>query len=198
MTRRTATRSLFVGVGAAGALAILRPWTIRPIAPAHDITSATETADDLWNRVVVEATATAIDVSSSAGAPSMATTGRRAWFVKGQGTVTGVDAISRARVARVTLDDHARSVVSIQIGPVVRGSAVRDAATFIEFSNFPNQSAFAAVSTALNDRVLRDVLGSIDPASLDGRRVEFVGAATNGTSGLDVVPVVLHVSPARS
>ena len=52
---------------------------------------------------------------------------------------------------------------TVQIGPVIRGTALRDAVSFIRFNDFANQFEFAAVSNALHERVLRDVVGAARP-----------------------------------
>jgi predicted lipoprotein len=89
------------------------------------------------------------------------------------------------------------ALVGVQIGPVLRGTAVRDALSFVRFTDFANQTEFAAVSNALNDRVLRDVVGPLDLDALTGRTVTVIGAASFAIAGSDrqveLVPVTLRV-----
>jgi predicted lipoprotein len=81
------------------------------------------------------------------------------------------------------------ATVSVQIGPAINGTAVRDAAGFIEFGQFLNQVEYAAAATALNEQVKRQALADIDAASLEGRRVSVVGAFSS------VTPDVITITP---
>ena len=73
--------------------------------------------------------------------------------------------------------------VSVQVGPALPGTAIRDAVGFIEFGQFVNQVEYADAATALNSQVKAQVLEDLDPASLEGKKVEFLGAFT--LSGAD-------------
>jgi ABC-type glutathione transport system ATPase component len=68
--------------------------------------------------------------------------------------------------------------VSLQVGPAINGTAIRDAAGFINFNQFVNQVDFADAATALNSEVKAKVLKGIDPKSLKGKKVSFTGAFT--------------------
>ncbi len=194
----------------AGLLALLRPWTVRPIRTSHAARfDATVYAAAAWPRVISEATGRATDVraviaevaaaSGRGPEPPSAPKGR---FVRGSGVVTGTDLGSRVGLAEVRLAGPApRPTVVLEIGPVLRGTALRDALSFVRFTDFDNQSDFAAVAGALNDLVLQTVLAPIDTTALAGRQVSFAGAtslevaghgAPAGTS-LEIVPVSLTI-----
>jgi predicted lipoprotein len=81
--------------------------------------------------------------------------------------------------------------ISIQIGPAINGTSIRDAAGFIEFGQFTNQVEYAAAGTALNAKVKSEVLKGVDPASLGGKRVSFLGAFTL------VTPDVVTITPVK-
>jgi predicted lipoprotein len=81
--------------------------------------------------------------------------------------------------------------VSVQIGPALPGSAVRDATGEIKFGQFLNQVEFADAATALNNEVKARVLEDLDAASLKGKRVRFVGAFTYLT------PTVVTITPVK-
>jgi predicted lipoprotein len=83
----------------------------------------------------------------------------------------------------------ASTTVSVQVGPAINGTAVRDAAGFIEFGQFVNQVEYAAAATALNDQVKRQALAGVDAAGLEGRRVSVVGAFAS------VTPDVITLTP---
>ncbi len=149
-----------------------------------------------------EASRTAVDVSAArqslanqggASAPS-----RKAVFVKATGIVTGVDRRSRVGLARLRVAEGPQGEVAIRIGPVLRGTGLRDATSFIRFNDFSNQFEFAAVANALHDRVLRDVLGPVAFETLTGKPVTVLGAATLAADGgLDIVPIQVQAGGVR-
>ena len=184
-------------------IAILRPWTVRPLESA----SATKAAFDpgtfaasAWPRLLREATGTAADVSEVSA--TAASTPGKARFIKGTGTIAAVDRQSRVGILRVQLAGSRPAGVAIQIGPVIRGTALRDASSFIEFSDFTNQFDYAGAANALNDYVLRTVLGALPAEALQGRTVTFIGAAGKAPvredGAIEIVPVQLElVEPPR-
>lgn len=194
MTRRPFLLRPWVLAGAAviGLLAVFRPWTTRPIASAAKAEfNATTYVQGIWPRVLAEAEA-------NAGQGETTTTETRARFISGTGTVTRVDTSSRVGLAHLRITGGREPLqIVLQIGPVVRGTAVRDAVDFIQFSDFANQSDFAAVANALNERVLQTVLAPVDPGTLADKTIAFVGAARprteSGAAFLEVVPVVLRI-----
>ncbi|HEX2909230.1 MAG TPA: DUF2291 domain-containing protein [Chloroflexia bacterium] len=115
------------------------------------------------------------------------------FLVKGEATVDSVDTTTRTGTLKLTVPQADSSQdVAIQIGPVIRGTALRDAMPFIQFNMFTNQIEYADVSNAMNDRVLKDVVGKLDTASLKGKTVAFQGAFTyNPGATIMIVPVKL-------
>lgn len=129
------------------------------------------------------------------GKYSMGDSGELSYVVKGTGTVEEVNTESQAGYMALKLDDYAGSeVIRIQIGPVYKGSAVRDSLSFIKFGDYKNQEEWAAVSQSINAVVAEDVVGPADPASLQGKTISFVGAFTVSAGSTDVLitPVVLE------
>ena len=129
-------------------------------------------------------------VAGSGAAPS--------FLVSGTGTVTKVDTTAPTGPVTVTVDGvtGALATITIVTGPVIAGTALRDAVGFIDFSQFSNQIDYADVSTQLNDRVKTDVIAKVDKASLTGKTVEFSGAfSLLAPTVVSVVPVTLTVSP---
>jgi predicted lipoprotein len=175
-------------------VAILRPWTVRPIERSRPAAfDAGAFASSAWPRLVREATQTATDVSEIAAGSS-----RPARFVKGTGVVAAVDRRSRVGVMQVRLTGSSQATVAIQIGPVIRGTALRDASSFIRFSDFTNQSDYAAAANALNDHALRTVIESARIDALQGRTVAFAGAVARSAAAredgaIEVVPLQLEV-----
>ncbi len=84
--------------------------------------------------------------------------------------------------------------VKVQIGPIILGTALRDAVRFITFEQFTNQMQYGDVSDELNTRVTRDVLSKLDLKGLLGKRVSIKGAFTyDGTNAKDllITPVIV-------
>lgn len=121
-------------------------------------------------------------------------TGRASFLVSGSARVLDVDTISRSGVARIDLEPYDGSAdADLQIGPVIRGTALRDALPFIRFDDFTNQLEYASVSRVLHQRIADSILAKVDRAKLTGRIVQFYGAFTEGAGAPLITPVILRV-----
>jgi predicted lipoprotein len=90
---------------------------------------------------------------------------------RGDGVITAVDRVSRQGAIELAV---AGRTVRIQTGPVVTGTAIRDALPFVRFNDYPDQLAFAEVGKALTERSLKPLdrqLAALRP----GMHVSFVG-----------------------
>jgi predicted lipoprotein len=158
------------------ALSSCVPWTVRPIEDADDRArpfDAPAYVESIWQSRVLPATEAAPDWNAAHCASPC--------LVKGRGTVVRVDTASRAGLA--FLDNG----VALQIGPLIRGTALRDSLPFIQFSQFTNQLEFARVGNALNDRAMQ-----VLHAPHVGDDIAFAGALEPGPPAM-VVPVSLSV-----
>jgi predicted lipoprotein len=204
MTAHRSRRGLAAGLVAAAvvvALAILRPWTVVPVrstSPAAFDPHAYVAS--IWtSQVLPTAEASAIDLQAylarQADPAVTALPATRAVFVRGRATVAEIDQRSRVGLARLGLERATDSpAVAIQVGPVLRGTALRDALPFVRFTDFLNQLEFAAVSNALNEQVVEAVLAGMNVGGLAGRDVTFLGAvSTAAGAAIEIVP--LHVEP---
>jgi predicted lipoprotein len=101
-----------------------------------------------------------------------------AFLARGTGTVTEVDEDSPSHPLTVKVDglEGDGSTVKVVTGPVIAGTALRDAVKFIKFSDFTNQLDYADAGTQLNAKVKSEVLAKVDPKSLVGTKVDFAGA----------------------
>jgi len=99
------------------------------------------------------------------------------YMVKGTGKVTEMHTESQAGTAIVEVPGLTEKI-ALQIGPVVRGTALRDATGLVSFNQFTNQLDYADVSKEMNKRALRTAFSSTDPASMAGKEVKFSGAFT--------------------
>jgi predicted lipoprotein len=186
-------------------------WVYEPAGASTGTGTGTATdpaayADEIWaSKVVptitekaVDATTLlpAIDADATAageqyGVPSVSG-GAPTFMVKGSGTVTEVDTEDPQGPVTVDLGDG--QTIRITTGPVITGTALRDAMQ-IGFGEFTNQLDYQNVGTALNNKAKTEVIGKVDVAGLEGRTLGFEGAfAATNSDGVLVVPTVLTVS----
>jgi predicted lipoprotein len=99
------------------------------------------------------------------------------YMVKGTGRVTEIKSESQAGTALVEIPGL-NEKVALQIGPVVRGTALRDATGIVTFNQFSNQLDYADVAKEMNGRALKSAFANAVPASLAGKTVTFFGAFT--------------------
>ena len=84
--------------------------------------------------------------------------------------------------------------VTLQIGPVIIGSAIRDALPFVDFKNFTNQLDFADASKALTALALAAIAPAVAQIAV-GSRIQFAGAfsMTSKADPVRITPVSLSV-----
>lgn len=114
-------------------------------------------------------------------------------MIKGKGKIAAVNTASRAGTVALDLPPYdGKKEITLQIGPVIKGSSIRDSLSFISFDDFENQIVFAQLSNAFNKKVNDQLLAKTDFAKLKGREIEFTGVFTaDGSNDLLVTPVVL-------
>jgi predicted lipoprotein len=99
------------------------------------------------------------------------------YIVKGTGKVTEVHTESQAGTIILEvpgLDEK----IALQIGPVVRGTALRDATGAAPFDQFTNQLDYADVSKEMNTRAVKTAFAGVDASTLSGKTITFFGAFT--------------------
>jgi predicted lipoprotein len=118
------------------------------------------------------------------------------FVVTGSGTVVSVNTESRAGRALVDTNGDGSADISLAIGPVIRGTAVRDGMSFISFNQFTNQMQYASVSNEINLLINEQVIGPLgDVATLSGKQVSFAGAFTlSALDAIVVTPGILTVA----
>lgn len=153
----------------------------------------------------VEASATDITVVRTAIEQDMKTAGDQyahrasgegaAWTfaIKGQGTVISSNRESRAASLQLDTDNDGVADMSLQLGPVFKGTALRDVAPFYNFSAFRDQIEFARLGRALNDKVYTRL--ALPDGDLVGRTVDFAGVfpARSANDKIVVTPVRIDV-----
>lgn len=96
--------------------------------------------------------------------------------VKGQGQVIEANLKSRARTAGLDIDGDGKADLTLQLGPVVKGTSLRDVAPIYDFNDFRDQIEFAKLGRAINDRVA--VVLTLPEGDLVGQMIGFTGAVT--------------------
>jgi predicted lipoprotein len=110
-------------------------------------------------------------------------------------TFTGVAGTPNGSILPVTVEGVAEgTVVQVQIGPAINGTAIRDATGTVDFNDFTNQLEFQEVATELNTLVKEQVLADVDPATIAGQTITVTGAFTRVNPSLvSVVPISLEI-----
>jgi predicted lipoprotein len=114
--------------------------------------------------------------------------------VQDSGRVTAVNTESRAGTATIEVETAAgMKPVMLQIGPVVRGNAIRDSLPFVSFQDFTNQIEFAQAGRALTDRAMASIKPAL-AALKTGERLHFSGAMTltKADDPVVITPVLLQ------
>ena len=126
----------------------------------------------------------------------MGDSGELSYIVKVTGKVQEVTTLSQAVYMSVKIVVYiGTDNVRIQIWPVYKASSIRDTLSFIKFGDYKNQGEWAAVSQSINEIVAKDVVEPVNPSSLEGKSISFVGAFTvsSGSSDVLITPAVLEV-----
>ncbi len=66
--------------------------------------------------------------------------------------------------------------VSVQTGPAINGTDLRDATGLIKFGDFANQIDYQNAGSALNNEMKKEALAKVGAADLTGKTVSVVGA----------------------
>lgn len=117
------------------------------------------------------------------------------FLTKFEGKVLSADTSSRVGIIKVeTQISNGVAILTVQVGPVVQGTSIRDSLGFIVFNDFVNQLQFADVADELNTRALQNALGNTDPTTLVGKTVDITGAFTlDNIDDLVITPVFLTI-----
>lgn len=114
------------------------------------------------------------------------------FIAKGEGMVVAEDRASRAAKLELDTDGDGAGDVTVQLGPVMRGTALRDSLGFLVFTDYRDQIEFAKLGRALNDKA--HAMLEL-PETLTGRRIAFSGPFTIRSKGEPILltPVTLEV-----
>ncbi|MCL2896702.1 DUF2291 family protein [Brenneria tiliae] len=111
----------------------------------------------------------------------------KAVYARFQGQVVKVDRQGREGRLEIAVQGE---TVALQLGPIVKGNAIRDAAGFIRFEDFKNQVQFAQLARSLNKKALES-LPAIDD-DWQGKDIQVLAALRlTGQEIRDAVPLEL-------
>jgi predicted lipoprotein len=99
------------------------------------------------------------------------------------GTIVAANTETRAATADVDIDNDGEADVTVQLGPVIRGTTLRDVLPFIDFTSFTDQIVFAQLSRSLNTVAFTEALEPLAREALIGRTIEATGAFTMRSAG---------------
>lgn len=115
--------------------------------------------------------------------------------VSGTGTIVATKLDSRARTVSLDMSGDQNADVTVQLGPVVKGTALRDVAPFYKFDDFRDQIEFAKLGRALNDRASAEL--DLPEGDILGQTMRFTGVTTfrRVEDALVVTPIQIEITP---
>jgi predicted lipoprotein len=116
------------------------------------------------------------------------------YSVKGRIRIVSMNQGSSTRLEAAIAPFDGDTNITVQVGPVFRGTSIRDFLDFIKFEDFTNQVDFAKLANEFNFKVRDDVVKQFDFREKDyvGKEFDILGATTY-LSG----PIELVVTPIR-
>lgn len=111
------------------------------------------------------------------------------------GKIVVADTESSAGKVGIDVDGDGKADVEVQIGPVMRGTSIRDSLSFISFTSYANQIDFAQLANAFNKKALATALKDIPREGLMGKSVQVLGVFTtdDGATLSVVTPIELKL-----
>ncbi len=118
--------------------------------------------------------------------------------VKGTVKVIEYDDSSRNGLLMLDLSPYDGEVdIPMQVGPVIRKTAIRDSVSFISFTDVGNQLQFASLADELNKRMKQHAVEPLDLDTIEGKTLCFYGAIKldegQTLDELVITPVVIEV-----
>lgn len=97
--------------------------------------------------------------------------------VKGSAKVVEYDDSSRNGLFMIDVPPFdGEPDVSMQVGPVIRKTVIRDSVSFISFTDVGNQLQFASLADELNGRMRKEAVEPLDLDTIEGKTIHFYGA----------------------
>lgn len=117
------------------------------------------------------------------------------FIIDGKGEILEVNTESKAGIMLVDLEPcDGIADMALQIGPVIKGSTIRDTLDFIKLDDFSNQVEFASISKAFNSCMISEAIGMRDYTHDVGKEMTFLGSFTySDTENILVSPIQLNI-----
>ncbi|MET3857813.1 DUF2291 domain-containing protein [Rhizobium sp. OAE497] len=147
--------------------------------------------------VVAAVAAGADQAGEKYGNPKKQASSPWTYAVKFTGKVVAADTQSRAATLDVDVDGDGKADAKVQIGPALRGTALRDTLDFVNFNEFKNQIEWAQFGKAFNEKANTAFLSAIPRDGITGKTVTVVGAfpLPSGSDLPLITPSELTVAP---
>jgi predicted lipoprotein len=118
-------------------------------------------------------------------------------IVKVEGRVLAAETTSRAATISIDNGGDGKIAAVVQIGPAIRGTALRDSLDFVSFNDFKNQIDYAQFGKAFNQYIDQSFLSALPRDALIGRSATVLGAYTleSGEHPPLVTPAELTLEP---
>jgi predicted lipoprotein len=119
------------------------------------------------------------------------------YVIQLEGVVLAANTQSRAATMDVDTTGSGKVDAVVQLGPVMRGTALRDALDFVKFGDFTNQIDYAQFGKAFNTYAYKSTLERLPRDALVGKRVKVLGAYTvaGGDGPPLVTPAAVEIEP---
>ncbi|MCK3658209.1 hypothetical protein A4G18_05670 [Pasteurellaceae bacterium Pebbles2] len=138
-------------------------------------------ADRMWNDIYQDANKSSIELNQLETIKK----NNISYFVKFRGTIESIDEKSKSKNIKVNLG---KNIISIQVGDITKGNAIRDASALISFDQFKNQIQFSKLSKELNKNAIKALI-KIDNTAI-GKKIEVLSALTIKNDQIqDAVPL---------
>ena len=114
-----------------------------------------------------------------------------------KGVIVEANTESRAATADVDIDGDGVMDAVLQLGPVIRGTTLRDVLPFISFTDFRDQIEFAKLARAFNTRAYETALKQMPRDALRGARVQAIGVFTarSASDKILITPIAVNLEP---
>ncbi|GES46713.1 hypothetical protein RsS62_59650 [Rhizobium dioscoreae] len=123
------------------------------------------------------------DAGAKYGNPRKQASSPWTYAVKLSGKIVAADTASRAGTLDVDVDGDGKPDAKVQIGPAIRGTALRDALDFLDFNEFRNQIEWAQFGKAFNEKANSSFLAALPRNQLIGKTITVTGAFPLPLSG---------------
>jgi predicted lipoprotein len=115
------------------------------------------------------------------------------------GRIVSANTDTRAATADVDITGDGEADATIQLGPVIQGTALRDTMPFIVFTDFTDQIEFASFSRSLNTYAYEQTVAEFPREDLTGKDITVLGAFTMRAPGekIRITPISIKTGQAQ-